>query len=121
MGIALPRTIEEVAALRWVGAGGGGDAAPWIHLLALLLTALVVLPRLGLAALAWVAGRRLQLPGSLPLLVATYARRVLGAGRDAAATEGAEPVGGASSNPVARTVTTLIASADCTVARALPA
>jgi hypothetical protein len=42
-------------------------------------------------------------------------------GPAAAASMGALPVAAAASKPVARTVTTLIASADCTVAKALPA
>src|SRR6186713_2521521 len=34
-GIALPGTDEELNALRWTSAPGGGEAAMWIHLLAL--------------------------------------------------------------------------------------
>jgi hypothetical protein len=79
-GIALPQTPEEIAQLRWEAGAGGGAAAPWIHLIALCLTALVVLPRLALAAGAWLSGWRLQQPGHLPAPLAAYARLVLGAG-----------------------------------------
>lgn len=79
-GIELPQTLEEIARLRWEGGAGGGAAAPWIHLIALCLTALVVLPRLALAAGAWLSGLRLQRPGHLPESLAAYARLVLGAG-----------------------------------------
>ncbi len=79
-GIALPQTLEEIAQLRWEGGAGGGAAAPWIHLIALCLTALVVLPRLALAAGVWLSGWRLQRAGHLPGPLAAYARLVLGAG-----------------------------------------
>lgn len=55
-------------------------AAPWIHLVALCLTALVALPRLALAAAAWLSGPRIQRPGHLSAPLAAYARLVLGAG-----------------------------------------
>jgi hypothetical protein len=51
-GVALPQSVEAVAALRWSAAGGGGDAAPWIHLIATSLLGFVVVPRLLLAGLA---------------------------------------------------------------------
>lgn len=44
-GIGLPETLEQVEALRWTGEGGGGDAAPWMHLIALSLLIYVVIPR----------------------------------------------------------------------------
>jgi hypothetical protein len=79
-GIPLPLTVEQVAQLRWDGVSGGGAAAPWIHLIALCLTAFVVLPRLVLAAFAWISARRLQSAGHLPASVAAYARSVSGLG-----------------------------------------
>ena len=89
-GIDLPRTTAEVEALRWSGGRGGGDAAPWIHLIALCLGLFVILPRLALAGFAalqaaW-AGRSRTLPD--PLVV--YGRRVLGA--PAASTAGSAVV-----------------------------
>ena len=66
-GIAVP----SVAALRVMPeAAPTGMAAPWIHLYATTLLALVVLPRALLAALSWWragrASRRFQLPWSEP-------------------------------------------------------
>ena len=52
-GIALPASTEAVAALRWDATGGGGDAAPWIHLIAVTLAIYVVIPRLAIAGAAW--------------------------------------------------------------------
>ena len=45
-------SVEHPVELRWTAEGGGGDAAPWIHLIALSLILYVVLPRLLLAAVA---------------------------------------------------------------------
>ena len=68
-GVQLPRDLAEVEALRWTAAGGGGDAAPWIHLIALSLGLYVVLPRLLLAVAARLSlarlGRVMQLPAAL--------------------------------------------------------
>jgi hypothetical protein len=55
--------------LRWTAGGGGGDAARWIHLLALTAVLYIVVPRL-LAALAahlglWRHGRNPPLPPTL--------------------------------------------------------
>ena len=65
-GVALPQTAEQVAALRWTGSGGGGDAAPWIHLIAVTLLGVVVIPRLLLAGLATLRLAWLGRPGALP-------------------------------------------------------
>jgi hypothetical protein len=65
-GVALPGSVEEVAALRWTADGGGGDAAPWIHLIAWTVLALVVVPRLLLAALASLKLALLGRAGALP-------------------------------------------------------
>jgi hypothetical protein len=75
-GVSLPAAVAEVERLRWTAQGGGSDAAPWIHLIALSLLCYVVLPRLvfaGIATfrLAWL-GRASRLPEPLP----GYAREV---------------------------------------------
>ena len=80
-GIELPGTIDEVRRLELSPDGtGGGDAAPWIHLIALTLLCFVVVPRLLLAGLAWFSGERLQKASHLPEPLPDYALRVLGAG-----------------------------------------
>ena len=38
--------VEELRALRWEGVTGGGNAAPWIHLIAVTAALYIVLPRL---------------------------------------------------------------------------
>jgi hypothetical protein len=65
-GVALPQTVEQVATLRWTGSGGGGDAAPWIHLIAVTLLGVIVIPRLLLAGVASVRLAWLGRPGALP-------------------------------------------------------
>ncbi|HEV7442964.1 MAG TPA: DUF2868 domain-containing protein, partial [Steroidobacteraceae bacterium] len=59
----------EIAELRWTATGGGGDAAPWIHLIAITAVLYIVLPRLLAAAVAslklWRSSRRAPIPGSL--------------------------------------------------------
>jgi len=77
-GVELPRTLEAVAALRWPD--GGGDAAPWIHLIALSLAAYIVVPRLLLAGLASATLGYLGRPRALPDALGPYAAGVLGDG-----------------------------------------
>jgi hypothetical protein len=77
-GVELPRTIEAVQALRWPD--GGGDAAPWIHLIALSLAAYVVVPRLLLAGLATMKLGYLGRAKALPEVLRPYAAGVLGSG-----------------------------------------
>jgi hypothetical protein len=77
-GITLPAADEQMSALQWTPAGGGANAAPWIHLIAATAVLFVVIPRL-LAALAtslglWRVSRRPEIPGS----VVRYARALLG-------------------------------------------
>jgi hypothetical protein len=76
-GVPLPVTLMELEQLRWTAAGGGGDAAPWIHLIALSLAAYVVLPRLLLAALASLGLWRLDRSAALPDDLRRYATDVL--------------------------------------------
>jgi hypothetical protein len=77
-GVELPQTLEAVAALRWPD--GGGDAAPWIHLIALSLAAYVVVPRLLLAGLATATLGYLGRPRALPDALRPHAAGVLGSG-----------------------------------------
>jgi hypothetical protein len=80
-GVQLPATATEVEGLRWTAAGGGGDAAPWIHLIALSLVLYVVLPRLVLVGLATLALWRLDRSAPLPDDLRSHAADVLrGAG-----------------------------------------
>ena len=76
-GVQLPATVEEVAALRWSATGGGSDAAPWIHLIALSLVAYVVIPRLLLAGVATLSLARLGRVTRLPDALRGYAADVL--------------------------------------------
>jgi hypothetical protein len=62
-------SLDEIAELRWTATGGGGDAAPWIHLIAITAVLYIVLPRLLAAAVAslrlWRSSRRSPIPSSL--------------------------------------------------------
>lgn len=78
-GIALPGSDAAVAALRWTAEGGGGDAAPWIHLVAATLALYVMAPRLLLAGLASFDAWRWRRAASLPDALLAYARSTLGA------------------------------------------
>lgn len=91
-GIPLPTSAEEVESLRWVAAGGGASAAPWIHLIAWTALIYIVLPRLLMAvgntlSLMWGA-RRLAAPQTL----APYARDILRVGGVNAAAESARVI-----------------------------
>ncbi|MGH8138426.1 MAG: hypothetical protein ACREVV_09555 [Steroidobacteraceae bacterium] len=62
-------SLDDIRRLRWTAVGGGGEAAAWIHLIALTAMLYIVLPRL-LAALGatfglWRFSRRPPLPPSL--------------------------------------------------------
>jgi len=76
-GVDLPGTLAEVEQLRWTATGGGGDAAPWIHLIALSLLCYVVVPRLLLAGVATLTLARLGRPSTLPQELRPYAADVL--------------------------------------------
>jgi hypothetical protein len=77
LGIALPPTARDVAALHVTGAAGGVAALPWIYLISLTVTIYIIVPR-AIAAVAasvqlWQIGRRMAVPAS----VVAYARRML--------------------------------------------
>jgi hypothetical protein len=78
-GVALPASTEAVAALRWDGAAGGGDAAAWIHLIAVTLGLYVVIPRTAFALAGWLSELRSTYFSGIPASLAGYARRVFGA------------------------------------------
>lgn len=78
-GIALPQTDEAAAALRWTAGGAGGDAAPWIHMIAVTLGLYVVGPRILLAFVARVDAWRFSRTSALPAALIGYARATLGA------------------------------------------
>lgn len=79
--IALPATPDDVAALRWTGDSGGGDAATWIHLIAVTAALYIIVPRLLLALLATLRLRALSRAPELPPSLVPYARGILlGAG-----------------------------------------
>ncbi|MGE0802775.1 MAG: DUF2868 domain-containing protein, partial [Lautropia sp.] len=69
-GIALP-DAARLATLR-LPEGTGENAAPWIHLYAVTLLLVVIVPRLALAAIAWVRARRLARNFPLPLADAYF-------------------------------------------------
>ncbi len=75
-GIALG-TPDELRALRWTAAGGGGDAAPWIHLIALTATLYIVLPRFVAGAAAAVGVWRFSRRAPLPSTLMGYARALV--------------------------------------------
>ena len=80
-GIPMPATVDEVARLQFRPDGtGGASARSWIHLLALVLSLWVVLPRLLLAGIAGFKARRLQRVPELPGDLVAYAGQALGAG-----------------------------------------
>ena len=74
-GIGLP-DVPALARLRWAEGSTGESAARWIHLYALTLAGLVILPRLALAAWAQWRARRAARQIELPLNEA-YFRQLL--------------------------------------------
>ena len=75
-GIGLPAKAG-IEALRWTGASGGGEAASWIHLIAITAMLYVVMPRLLLAAVSGFNLLRLSRRPPLPPSVLGYARTLL--------------------------------------------
>lgn len=72
-------SVEEIAALRW-DRGDGENAAPWIYLYTSAVSIAVILPRLGLASIAWLRERKLTRHFPLGLDEA-YFRRILASWR----------------------------------------
>lgn len=67
-GLGLPSSAD-LTALRWTGVAGGGEAATWIHLIALTAALYIVVPRLILASVSglrlWRRSREAVVPPSL--------------------------------------------------------
>ena len=76
-GIPLPGSLDEIEALRWGSGGGGGDAAPWIHLIAVTLAIYVIVPRLVLAGMTLIRTFALQRSRPLPDDVLEYGRAAI--------------------------------------------
>ena len=74
-GIELP-DASALARLRWAEGSAGESAARWIHLYALTLAGVVIVPRVLLAAMAWMRARRAARQIALPL-DAPYFKRLL--------------------------------------------
>jgi hypothetical protein len=77
-GIPLPATDAQINALKWTAVEGGGDAAMWIHLLALTAFLYIIVPRLlavaaATVSLAWSSRRVSPPPSLIPYLRETLA------------------------------------------------
>ena len=70
-------SLSDIGELRWTATDGGGEAATWIHLIAITAVLYIVLPRLFAAGVAtldlWSLSRRIPLPVNL----LGYARALL--------------------------------------------
>jgi hypothetical protein len=77
-GIALPQSVQEVEALHWTATGGGGDAAPWIHLIALCLLFYVIAPRTVLAVVTSFDVLRLRRSVAMPPELVGHAQALFG-------------------------------------------
>jgi hypothetical protein len=75
-GIGLP-SLSGVNALRWTGVSGGGEAASWIHLIALTAMLYIIVPRLILAGMSGFNLWRLSRNPPLPAAFIGYGRTVL--------------------------------------------
>jgi hypothetical protein len=75
-GIGLP-SISGVNSLRWTGVSGGGEAASWIHLIALTAMLYIIVPRLILACMSGFNLWRLSRNPPLPAAFIVYGRTVL--------------------------------------------
>jgi len=70
-------SIGGVNALRWTGVSGGGEAASWIHLIALTAMLYIIVPRLILACMSGINLWRLSRNPPLPAAFIGYGRAVL--------------------------------------------
>jgi len=75
-GIGLP-SISAVNALRWTDVSGGGEAASWIHLIALTAMLYIIVPRLILACMSGFKLWRLSRNPPLPAALIGYGRAVV--------------------------------------------
>jgi hypothetical protein len=75
-GIGLP-SISDLNALRWTGVSGGGEAANWIHLIALTAMLYIIAPRLILACMSSFNLWRLSRNPPLSAALIGYGRTVL--------------------------------------------
>jgi Protein of unknown function (DUF2868) len=75
-GIGLP-TPAGIEALRWTGTTGGGEAASWIHLIALTAALYIVVPRSILGGMARLRLWRLSTSPPLPASLLGNARALL--------------------------------------------
>ena len=75
-GIGLP-SLSGINALRWTGVSGGGEAASWIHLIALTAMLYIIVPRLILASMSGFNLWRLSRNPPLPAAFIGYGRAVL--------------------------------------------
>jgi hypothetical protein len=78
--VQLPGAVAEVERLRWTAAGGGGNAAPWIHLIALSLACYVLVPRTFLAVLASLSLAYRARAAALPRELRAYAAGIFRGG-----------------------------------------
>jgi len=67
-------SVDEIARLRWTAATGGGDAASWIHLIAITALLYIVLPRLFAAATAIFGLWKFSLSAPSPPSLLSYSR-----------------------------------------------
>jgi hypothetical protein len=90
-GIGVP-AADALASLRWTGTSGGGQAAGWIHLIALTAALYVVAPRVILAILSRYRLWRLSRNPPLPASLLGHARTLLVGASGGAALENASVI-----------------------------
>ncbi|MEP6546361.1 MAG: DUF2868 domain-containing protein [Gammaproteobacteria bacterium] len=90
-GIGLP-SISGINGLRWTGVSGGGEAASWIHLIALTAMLYIIVPRLILAGMSSFRLWRLSRNPPLPAAFIGYGRAVIASVTDGVVRERASVV-----------------------------